>query len=335
MLRAVRLNAVTYPVEPGECAELARVGAELVAIEGQRPEEIVAAAGDCDALLVVSSYLPASVIERLARCRVISRLGAGTDRIDIEAATRLGIVVANVPDFCLNEQAEHTMALLLALARRLPWMTAAMRRGDWSARHDPGVHRVAGRTLGLVGFGAGAKVVAERARGFGLRLVAWARTRDRHRADADRLGVQLVDLDELFEESDFVSIHLPLTPGTRRLIDADRLGRMKPTAALINTARGAILDETALVEVLRSRRIAGAALDVFEGIDVFALPGTRPDHPLLELDNVILTPHSAGSSVESTLDSKLRGARNAAAVLAGKWPAAVVNSAVRPRSALG
>jgi D-3-phosphoglycerate dehydrogenase len=270
----------------------------------------------------------------LSNCRVISRLGAGTDRIDIEAATRSGIVVANVPDFCLNEQAEHTMALLLAMARRLPWMTAAMRRFEWSARHDQGVHRVAGRTLGLIGFGAGAKAVAERARGFGLRLLAWARTPDRHRADADRLSVNLVGLDPLLEQSDFVSIHLPLTQETRHLIDVGRLARMKPTAVLINTARGALFDENALVEALRERRIAGAALDVFDGIDVFALPGTPARHPLMELDNVILTPHCAGSSVESTLDSKVRGAGNAAAVLTGKWPASVVNLGVRPRHPL-
>jgi phosphoglycerate dehydrogenase-like enzyme len=178
---------------------------------------------------------------------------------------------------------------------------------------------------------AGAKAVAERARGFGLRLLAWARTPDRHRADADRLGVELVELDRLVAESDFVSVHLPLTPETRHLIDADRLARMKPTARLINTARGAIIDEAALVDALRRKLLAGAALDVFEGIDVFALPGTPANHPLLELDNVILTPHCAGSSVESTLDSKVRGARNAAAVLAGRWPASVVQPGVRPR----
>jgi D-3-phosphoglycerate dehydrogenase len=262
---------------------------------------------------------------------VISRLGAGTDRIDVEAATRRGIVVANVPDFCLNEQAEHTMALLLSFARRLPRMMAAMHEHEWSARSDPGVRRVAGRTLGLVGFGASSKAVAERARGFGLRLLAWARTPDRHREDAERLGVELGGLDHLLEESDFVSIHLPLVPETRHLIDSVRLARMKPTAVLINTARGAVIDESALVEALRQKRIAGAALDVFEGIDVFALPGTPADHPLLHLDNVILTPHCAGSSVESTLDSKVRGARNAAAVLSGKWPPSVVNPSVQPR----
>jgi D-3-phosphoglycerate dehydrogenase / 2-oxoglutarate reductase len=338
MFKAVRLNAITYPVEPGERAELARIGSELVAIEGRSPDEIVEAAADCDALLVVAAYMPGSVIERLTRCRVISRLGAGTDRIDVEAATRSGIVVANVPDFCLNEQAEHTMALLLSLARRLPWMTAAMSRCEWSARHDPGVHRISGRTLGLVGFGAGAKAVAERARGFGLHLLAWARTPERHEADADRLGVELVGLDRLLEESDFVSIHLPLVPETRHLIDAARLVLMKPTAMLINTARGAVIDECALVEALRNKRIAGAALDVFESLDVFNLPPeslAALKHPLMELDNVILTPHCAGSSVESTLDSKLRGARNAAAVLTGKWPASVVNSGVCPRFPLG
>jgi D-3-phosphoglycerate dehydrogenase len=335
MFKAVRLNATTYPLEPGERDELARIGCKLTAIEGQRPDEIIAAASDCDALLVVSSYVPGPVIEKLARCRVISRLGAGTDRIDIDAATRLGIVVANVPDFCLNEQAEHTMCLLLALARRLPWMMQAMRRGDWSARHDPGVHRIAGRTLGMVGFGAGAKAVAQRARGFGLNICAWARTPERHQPDADRLGVQLFALDRLLEESDFVSIHLPLTPDTRHLIDGVKLTRMKPTAVLINTARGAIVDESALIAALRERRIAAAALDVFEGIDVFAVPGTPAPHPLLELENVILTPHCAGSSVESTLDSKLRGARNAATVLRGQWPQSVVNPNVQRRFGLG
>jgi D-3-phosphoglycerate dehydrogenase len=271
------------------------------------------------------------VIGRLSRCRVIARLGAGTDRIDVAAATRDGIVVSNVPDFCLHEQAEHTLALLLAWARRLPYMTEAMRRGDWSARHHPGVHRLAGQTLGLVGFGASAQAVAVRARGFGWRLLAWARNPAKYRPLAEGLGVELVGLDRVLAESDFVSVHLPLTPETRHLIGAEGLARMKPTAVLLNTARGAVVDEAALVEALRQRRIAGAALDVFEGIDVFAVSGGPPRHLLLELDNVILTPHCAGSSVESTRDSKLRGARNAADVLLGRWPAHVVNPDVRPR----
>jgi D-3-phosphoglycerate dehydrogenase len=331
VFQAVRLNAITYPVEPAERAELARCDAAMIAIEGQQPHDIVAAATDCDALLVVSSYVPGTVIEKLTRCRVLARLGAGTDRVDVEAATRCGIVVANVPDFCLNEQAEHTLALLLAVARRLPTMMDAMRRGEWSARHHPAVHRIAGRTLGLVGFGASAQAVAVRARALDLRLLAWARNPDKHRATAAATGVELVELDALLTVSDFVSIHLPLSPQTRHLIDERRLALMKPSAVLINTARGAIVDETAVVRSLQQQGIAGAGLDVFEGIDVFTLSGGPPDHPLLTLDNVVLTPHCAGSSVESTRDSKVRGVRNAVDVLQGRWPPHVVNPQVQPR----
>jgi D-3-phosphoglycerate dehydrogenase len=331
MFRAVRLNSLTYPVEDVERQELARAGAELVEIEGQAADEILAAAEACDALLVVSSRVPGEVIGRLTRCRAIARLGAGTDKIDIAAATAQGIVVTNVPDFCLNEQAEHSLALLLAFARRLPYMMEAMRSHNWTARQHPGVHRVAGQTLGLLGFGTSAQAVAQRASAFGLRVRAWVRNPPKAQAAADRMGVELTSLDELLASSDFVSIHLPLCEETYHLLSAERLARLKPTAVLINTARGAIVDEAALVELLRERKIAGAALDVFEGIDVFALPGTPAAHPLLELDNVILTPHCAGSSVESSRESKTRGARSAADVLLGVRPRHVVNPEVIPR----
>ena len=333
-LRAVRLNATTYPVEPEEAQALAAQGAGLLAVEGQRPDEILAAARDCDALLVVSSYVPAQVIDGLTRCRTIARLGAGTDRIDIEAATRRGIVVSNVPDFCLGEQADHTMALLLSFARRLPFMQDAMRRGDWTARQHPGVHRIAGRTLGLVGFGASAQAVARRAGAFGLTLLAWTRHPDRYVDSAAALGARLVPLEQLLQASDYVSVHLPLTAQTRHLIGAVELAHMSQAAVLINTSRGAIVDEAALVEFLQRRAIAGAALDVFETIDVFAPPGAPAHHALLELDNVIATPHCAGSSVESTRESKVRGAHHAAAVLGGFWPIHVVNPQVVPRFAL-
>lgn len=331
---AVRMNAETYPVEPAEEQALTQAGAALVSIEGQDPVDILAAARDCDALLVISSYLPAAVINSLTRCRTIARLGAGTDRIDIDAASRKGIVVSNVPDFCLGEQADHTMALLLSMARRIPYMQDAMRRGQWTARQHPGVHRLAGRTLGLVGFGASAQAVARRAAAFGLRLLAWTRTPANHQAQALALGVQFAPLDEVLSASQFVSIHLPLTPDTRGLLGAQQLARLSQDTVLINTSRGAIVDEAALVDALQRRAIGGAALDVFSGIDVFAAPGTPARHPLLELDNVIATPHCAGSSVESTLESKVRGARHAAQVLQGRWPDHVVNPAVAPREPL-
>lgn len=332
--RAVRLNSGTYPMEPDERQALAQAGIEVIGIEGQRDADVLDAARDCDALLVVSSYLPASVITQLTRCRTIARLGAGTDKIDVDVATQCGIVVSNVPDFCLGEQADHTMALLLSFARRLPFMQQAMRQGDWTARQHPGVHRIAGQTLGLIGFGASAQAVARRAAGFGLKLLAWTRSPANYSETAATLGVTMVPLDELLDRSDFASIHLPLTAQTRHLLDAPQLARMRPGAVLINTSRGAIVEEAALVACLQRRAIAGAALDVFETIDVFAPPGAPPQHPLLDLDNVIATPHCAGSSVESTHESKLRGAQHAIAVLNGHWPAHVVNPAVVPRFAL-
>jgi D-3-phosphoglycerate dehydrogenase len=332
--RALRLNAQSYPVEPDEALVLAQAGAELQQIEGRPEDGLSAAVRDCDALLVVSSYVQSALIDQMTRCRTIARLGAGTDRIDIEAATRGGIVVSNVPDFCLGEQADHTMALLLAFARRLPSMLDAMRQGRWNARAHPGVRRIAGQTLGLVGFGASAQAVARRAAAFGLLLLAWTRSPDKYRHQATALGVRLVPLDELLQHSQFVSIHLPLTAQTRHLLGAGELALMMPGAALVNTSRGAIVDEAALIDCLRRKAIAGAALDVFETIDVFATPGAAPSHPLLELDNVLATPHCAGSSVESTRESKVRGAMHAAAVLNGQWPAHVVNPEVTPRFAL-
>lgn len=334
MFNAVRLNATTYPVDPVEHAALAKAGAELTCIEGQQPEEIIAAAADCDALLVVSSRVPGTVIEKLSKCRILARLGAGTDRLDIESATRAGIVVSNVPDFCVGEQADHTLALLLAFARRLPYMAAAMRHGDFSARHHSGVHRISGQTLGLIGFGSSAQAVAERAKPFGLSLAAWTRNPASHAEAAARLGVRFLALDNLLAQADFISLHLPLSPETKHILSASRLALLKPTAVIVNTARGALVDEVALTALLKAGKIAGAALDVFEQIDVFSLSGTPPQHELLSLDNVIATPHSAGSSVESTLESKRRGAESAADVLLGRWPRHVVNQGVVPRFAL-
>lgn len=328
MLKAVRLNASTYPTEAAEHDELSRANAKLIEVEGQQPAEILEAAVDCDALLVVSSAVPRSVIEGLRQCKVISRLGAGTDKIDIDAATERGIIVTNVPDFCLCEQAEHTLALLLAFHRRLPYMIDAMRHGNWTARSHRGVHRLAGQTLGLVGFGASAQAVAVRAAAFGMKLVTWVRSPEKYRELAAKHSVTVMSLDDLMRESDYVSLHVPLTSETRSLINEANLNLMKPTAAIINTARGPLIDEHALIRILQEHRIAGAALDVFDGINVFAEPGPPPAHPFFDLDNVILTPHCAGSSIESSLDSKIRGARNAALVLSGQRPLFVVNPEV-------
>jgi D-3-phosphoglycerate dehydrogenase / 2-oxoglutarate reductase len=337
--RVVRLNCDLFPVDDYEAELYRRYGLQPSLVGSLPPDDFIPYVADCDAVIVVSGRLPRHVIERMRRCRVISRRGTGTDRIDVETATRLGILVTNVPRFCEDEIAEHTMLLLLALARQLPLMSAAMYEGGWTRVRRAaleGNHRLAGQTLGLVGFGAGARAVARRAAAFGLRVLATRRNLAAPDPEAAALNVEMVNLETLLVRSDYVSLHLPLTPATRHLLDDAHLRLMKPTAYLINTARGAIVDELALVAALREGRLVGAGLDTFEQIDVFG-PDGRPDHPLLELDNVILTPHVAAESVESRQESARGAIGNLVSVLSGRWPNPehIVNTGVAPRWSLG
>ena len=333
--RVVRLNATLFPPNEHELALYERYGLRPALVEAATPEQIIPHVADCDALFAVSVALPAAVIERLARCRVISRLGTGTDKIDVAAATRAGILVTNVPRFCVEEQADHAMALLLAIARKLPQMARGMAAGGWTGarRLAQTNRRLSGQTLGLVGFGNSAQMTAQRARGFGMRVLGTRRDLAAAREAAARLGVELVDLDRLLAESDYVSLHLPLTPETYHLIDEAAIRRMKPGAALINTARGALVDEEALVRALRDGHLSGAGLDTFEGINVFDEVERPPAHALLDLENVVLTPHVAAQSVQAMQDVALGGVENVVAVLAGRWPPAdhVVNLGVTPR----
>jgi phosphoglycerate dehydrogenase-like enzyme len=329
----VRLNAESFPVTEFERAACADYGIVQTCVEASGLD-ILARAAECDALFVVAESLSAEVIYGLGKCRVISRLGAGTDKIDHEAATRNGVLITNVPDFCVEEQADHTLALLLGLVRKLPQMDRAMREGTWATGRaaSRSIRRFTGRTLGLIGFGHSAKAVARRAAGFGFRIIATRRRIVEHDEDAKSLGVEIVDLETVIQESDYLSLHLPLNNSTRHLLTAARLASMKPGAFLINTSRGELVDETALAEVLRSGHLGGAGLDTFHEINVHG-PESRPQHPLLELDNVICTPHVAAFSVESSRDVGTVGVENVAAVLSGRWPRIdrVVNSEVAPR----
>jgi D-3-phosphoglycerate dehydrogenase / 2-oxoglutarate reductase len=336
--KLVRLNATLFPVIDFERDLWRAHGLNVAEVEANTPADIIPHVRDCDAVFVISAALPTAVVESMARCRVISRLGTGTDKIDVQTATRLGIVVSNVPTFCVPEQADHTMALLLDLARKLPQMARLLAAGRFLAARQLSIscRRLSTLTLGLVGFGHSAVEVARRARGFGMRVIA---TRGRvgvPSPEADALGVTMTDLDTVLRESDYVSLHLPLNAGTRHLLDDARLRLMKPGAYLINTSRGALVDEWALVAALREGRLAGAGLDTFEHIDIFAEHEAPPQHPLLELDNVILTPHIAAGSAESRQDQLRGGVENAAAILAGRWPPQehIVNPTVAPRVAL-
>lgn len=333
--RIVRLNARLMPVFPDEAELYRRYHLNPVQIEATPPQEIIPYVAECDGLFAVSVKLPEPVIDALNKCRVIARLGTGTDRIDVESAKRRGIIVANVPEFCTEEMADHTMALILSLARKLPQMSRYMYAGEFTRARDEGLalRRIAGRTLGLVGFGASARAVAARARGFGLRVLATRRNMNAPQMEADALGVEMMELDPLLALSDFVSLHLPLTSDSYHLFDEARLRRIKPGAYLINTSRGALVDERALARLLREGHLAGAGIDTFSEIEIFAENPKPPEHPLTELDNVILTPHVSGLSLEAMHYVHLVGVRNLVAVLSGYMPPAenIVNEGVVPR----
>ncbi len=328
--KILRLNAQLFPVGAFEAAQYRRYGIQPIEVEADTPTAILAHAADCDALFVISAALPAEVINGLTKCRVISRLGAGTDKIAVDVATQRGIVVTNVPSFCAEEQADHTMALLLALVRRLPQMAALMQAGAYGDAHalSRSNRRLAGRTLGLVGFGHSARLVAQRALGFGMRVIA-----TRRRNLPAMAGVEIADLATVLHQSDYVSLHLPLTVESYHIIDAAALRLMRAEAMLINTSRGALVDEAALERALREGRIAGAGLDTFEGVDVFVADAPPPALSLLRLPNVIATPHVAAGSVESGQDVSAGGVENLVAILRGSWPRPgnVVNEGVVPR----
>jgi D-3-phosphoglycerate dehydrogenase len=280
---------------------------ELAKVPPHPPHVIVRALAGADAVLCMHAPIDRAVITALRRCRVIVRFGTGLDNIDVEAARAAGIAVFGVHDYCTEEVAAHTMALLLAWNRRIlayhafvldrRWNERSLTTGNWGC--GP-LTRLSGQTLGILGFGHIGRAVAARARAFGMPVLAWTRNPDAAMAAA--LGVELSERDEVLRRSDYLSLHLPLTAETRGLIDAAAIEAMKPGAVLINTARGALADEAALVAGLRSSRLGGALLDVYEEAP---LP---VDHPLRGLDNVILTPHVGFYSEEALLDLRRKAA---------------------------
>jgi D-3-phosphoglycerate dehydrogenase len=323
----VRLNATTFPLLDEERAILAATGARIVEIEGYTDEEILAVAPEADAVMIVSAYLREPVIRQLSRCRVISRLGTGVDKIDIEAATRAGIVVTNLPDFCTEEVADHTLALLLAAARQLKFFEAEMRRGQQARARE--MHRLATRTLGLLGFGRIGRAVAHRAQAFGMTVLVSDPAVTPEQAAA--AGVTAADFETVLSAADYLCLFCPLLPSTRGLLDLHAFQLMKPSAVLVNTGRGELVVEADLVTALREGLIRYAALDVYAGINVFAPEGFPTDHPFFSLENVLLTPHVAAASEESSVAQKIGGAQAVADVLAGRWPAHPVNPEVTPR----
>ena len=298
-------------LDPAKAA-LKRVDPELRMAKSASADDILAVARDADAILVTYAKLPGDLLRELKRCKVIGRFGLGVDNIDIPAAASLGITVTYVPDYCMQEVSDHAMALLLSLVRKVPLSNKLVQSGRWEVPPVVPIHRLSGRVLGLVGFGNIPRTLAPKAKAFGLRVV----THDPYVA-ADVLakaGVEAVGFDELLAMSDFVSVHAPLLPATRGLFNAEVFRKMKKGALLINTARGPLVDETALVAALDSGYLGGAALDV-----VTTEPLAK-ESKLIGRDNVILTPHTAFYSVEALDELQTKCATDVARVLSGEPP---------------
>ena len=298
-------------LDPAKAA-LAYLDPELRMAESASPDDILAVACDADAILVTYAKLPGELLRALTRCKAIGRFGLGVDNIDVPAAAALGITVTYVPDYCMHEVSDHAMALILALARKVTLSDRLVQAGRWEVAAIAPIHRLAGRVLGLVGFGNIPRALAPKAQAFGLRVVAHDPYVPQQALAA--AGVEGVSFDRLLESSDFVSIHAPLTAATRGLFDAQVLRRMKQGAVLVNTARGPLLDEDALAAALDAGHLGGAALDVAA---VEPLPA---DSGLRGRDNVILTPHTAFYSVEALVELQTKCAADVARVLSGEPP---------------
>jgi D-3-phosphoglycerate dehydrogenase / 2-oxoglutarate reductase len=307
-----------------ERAIIEQAGFELIAAQCKSEDEVIEAAHDAAAVVAQYATISARVIAALPACRVIARYGTGVDIVDVEAATKHEILVTNVPnDWCENEVADHAMALLLAVARKINVYDRATRGGIWQWQSGAPIHRLRGSVLGLLSFGAIARAIAARAAGFGMRITA----HDPYlpAGEMTAAGAEAVSFDELVTESDCLIIQAPLTSETHHLFDEVQLRRMKPSAILINTARGPIIDDRALHRALSDGWIAGAGLDDIEE-EPAKVRDWRPDNPLFGLDNVVITPHAAYYSEEAIGTVRQFAAEEVVRVLSGQTPLSPVNA---------
>jgi D-3-phosphoglycerate dehydrogenase len=304
-----------------EKEEFARIGAELILAQVQEERDLIRSCQEADGLINQYAVFSRKVLENLPKCKVVSRYGVGVDSVDLRAATDLGIIVANVPDYCMDEVADQTVSMLLALIRKTVFFDKQVKAGLWDFRSGIPIHRIRGKTLGLIGCGRIGLEVARRISGFGVKVIAF----DPYLAKPPG-EIELKDFDSVLKESDFISVHCPLNQSTRHLIGEREFRKMEKRPIVINTSRGPIVDEEALIRALEQELLSGAGLDVLEKEP----PGSG--HPLLGMENVVLSPHVSFYSQESISELKRRTAKNVVDVLTGKPPGSVVNSDVRGKT---
>ncbi|WP_026699701.1 C-terminal binding protein [Salibacterium aidingense] len=317
----VLVTDYTYDTLAPERDVLKTVDAELIPAQCRTEEDVIDAARKVDG--IINQYAPLSkeVIQSLSRCKIISRYGVGFDTIDVNTATKHGIMVSNVTDYCAEEVSNHAFALLLACARKIVQLHESVRNGNWDPKIMKPAYRMSGQKLGLIGFGNIPQMLSKKAQAFGLEVMAYDPFASLKTAAS--MGVHMVDLDILCRESDFISVHPPLNEKTRGMLSDDQFSLMKTSAFVINTSRGPVIDEAALIRALQTEEIAGAGLDVLETEPMM------PDHPLRDMDNVILTPHAAYYSTASELELKQKTAQNVADVLSGRTPSYLVNQELK------
>lgn len=320
MAHRVVITDLGYPSYEPERTVLTALGdVDLVLATCITEAEVAEACRGADGVITRSAPVGAAAMGAMPRCRVISRYGVGVDNVDVVEATARGIPVCNVRGYCDEEVSDHALALLYSCARRTASRDRQVRAGGWDIGSKEPVYRIAGKVLGLVGYGAIPRTLHRKVAGFGLREVL---IHDPYVAQDAAPGVRKVDLDELCATSDFVSVHVPLTTQTRHMLGRAQFERMKRTAILVNTSRGPVVDPAALHEALARGAIASAGIDVYE-------PEPPPrDSPLFALPNVVLTDHTAWYSEESQLELQQSAARNVVQVLSGARPPFCVNPEV-------
>lgn len=322
MSRSVRVLVTDYPWESLEPEReiLSKVGADLVVAPSDKEEELIELARTVNGILTCWAKVTKNVIEAARKCQVIARYGIGVDNVAVEEATQKGIIVTNVPTYCTDEVSDHAMALLFSCARKVCFYNKAIKKGQWNLQVGNKMFRLRGKTLGLIGFGKIGRAMVPKAKAFGLNVITFDPYVSEE--EAKEYGVVLTSLDKLFGKADFISLHVPLTKSTYKLLNEERFRKMKNTAYVINTSRGGVIDTEALVKAVKKNWIAGAGLDV--------LPQEPPDvnDPLLTQENIVLTPHAAFCSAESLLDLQRIAANNVSCALQGKKPEYIVNPEV-------
>lgn len=283
---------------------------ELVVAQCKTPEEVIEVCKDADGIINQYAPLNADVLSQLERCKVISRYGVGVDTIHLPTALEKGITVTNVPDYGIEEVSNHTVAFMLAASRKIVQLNESVKNGVWDFKIGVPIHRFENQIFGVLGFGKIPRRVIEKVNPFGFELIAYDPFVSAE--EMRKYNVRKVELDEIIQTSNILSIHLPLTENTHHLINEDKIAKMKDGVLIINTARGSIIKESALIEGLKSGKIAGATLDV---VEIEPIPNSSE---LIQFPNVYLTPHSAFYSEEAIVELRTKTARNIVQVLEGK-----------------